>query len=81
MECNLRPVPVSHLGGALVDAWLGDEVIGQAAVGDRLFALFPQSSLCPVHPALLKAAVMDKPSNDPGLLAAMEQLYSGSLRH
>lgn len=74
LECNLRPVPVSHLGGTLIDTWLANETVDQVAGGARLFALFPQSSLYPVPPELLKIAVLDKPSNDPGLLAAMEQL-------
>ncbi len=74
LECNVRPVPVSHFSEALVDAWLTGEVADQAFEEGRLFALFPQSILFPVEQKLRDAAILDIPSNDPGLLAAMEEL-------
>ncbi len=74
LECNLRPAPICHVGGNLVNAWLSNNAT-QLSVGDiSRLALYPQSLLAPVPTDIFQSAKLDKPTNDRGLLDAMAEL-------
>jgi predicted ATP-grasp superfamily ATP-dependent carboligase len=76
MECNLRPVPVSHYGGVLVDAWLNNRTSALPEGSNGLLALYPQALLYPIDMSSYKLAVLDDQVDDQPLHMAYKQQIS-----
>ena len=70
MECNLRPVPISHFN-SLVSAWLSKKHSVSTNRREGKVALFPQAKISR-HREELEGYELDVPDNDPPLLKAME---------
>jgi hypothetical protein len=78
MECNLRPVPISHYRGLLPDAWLNQRASCLPHGTRQVVALFPQSLICPVDAELFGSAILDNDVADLTLSRAYEDLIANS---
>jgi len=76
MECNLRPVPISHYRGLLADAWLNNEEKSLPPGPPKLVALYPQSLMSPVDAELFGRALLDDDVADIRLSRAYEDLIA-----
>jgi hypothetical protein len=80
MECNLRPVPISHYGAVLVDTWLNNRETSLPLDTRQLVALYPQSIMNPVDAELFSSAVLDDDLADIKLAHAYENLIANTPR-
>jgi hypothetical protein len=78
MECNLRPVPISHYGGLLADAWLHNKEKSLPFGTGQLVALYPQSLMHPVDVELFDRALLDDDLEDLRLSRAYKDLIAST---